>query len=326
MEHPRMIRDDDLAQLANETGFDPEAIVAISVANGDGTVAHHARGTIADGRPMTVDTVVYGASLTKQVTATAIARLVQRGSIDPDRSIDHWFPNLPSWARTIRVRHLLHHTSGLPDETILAERMGEMELTTRTNTTMLRAVATFDNLVTPPGEAHQYCNIGYVMLAEIVAQASGEPIARHLARTIFEPLGMSNSLVWSGPDPHPDGANPLSPATGHPHSIGDGGMWTTATDLVHWIRAMNADTFGVRDLLLTPGTLADGSVLEYGWGVGIARENDTIIGSHGGGWHGSVSHMAWFPDHRTGYIAFTVTGGEPLTELGATLRQRLSTA
>jgi len=60
-------------------------------------------------------TVFHLASLTKQLTAACVALLVQQGRLDTASPLAQWLPELPAWAARVRVRHLLHHTSGLPD-------------------------------------------------------------------------------------------------------------------------------------------------------------------------------------------------------------------
>lgn len=101
-------------------------------------------------------------------------------------------------------------------------------------------------------------------------------------------------------------------------------MWTTANDLTRWIQAMNADTFGVRDLMMVPGTLNDGQALDYAWGVKVTNEGGVDVCSHGGGWPGSISRMAWIPERDSGFIAFTVDGGESLDRVSELLRETLT--
>jgi CubicO group peptidase (beta-lactamase class C family) len=321
-----MITPQDLVRTVDAAGYSDDDVIAVAVVHEDDPPVRHARGRLPDGRIMSASTLVYGASLTKQIVATCIARLASAGTIDVDQPIAEWFPDFPGWTNEIRVRHLLHHTAGLPEEDPLKARMRELGLTRRTNETMLAAVATYSQLPSQPGEEHRYSNVGYVVLARIVEITTGVPLATHVAATIFRPLGMSQSLLWSGPERYPAGANGLDPDVLTPHSVGDGGMWTSADDMARWIRAMNDDAFGVRDLLMTKAILNDGSPFDYAWGISVTSEHGVNVCSHGGGWPGSYSLMSWLPERGTGFVAFTITGGEPLDQVSQALRRHLCAA
>ena len=318
------ITEDELASIVDSAGCPESDAIAVAVVNPDGSIVRQARGTLPDGRDMSTTMQVYGASLTKQIVAMCVARLVNAGQLDPDQPIAAWIADLPEWSRQITVRHLLHHVSGFPEETPLIEKMTELGLTHRTSDAMLTGVAAFATLDTAPGAEHHYSNIGFVTLGRIVEIVTGASLIEHVDSMVFNPLGMNQSQLWNGPALHPPGANPLDPAHPAPHSLGDGGMWTTADDLTRWITAMNADAFGTRELMMTQIDLSDSTPLNYAWGVQVRQEDDVTFCSHGGGWHGSISHMAWLPDRSSGYIAFTRTGGEPLEKVTTALRQHLT--
>jgi CubicO group peptidase (beta-lactamase class C family) len=319
-----MISDIELGALVDEAGYADGEIIAVAVVNGDGTIVRQARGVLPDGRPMSTATHVYGASQTKQIIAMCAAQLVKSGRLDPDLPISAWLPELPGWGSRIRFRHLVHHLAGLPLEETLLERMDELGLNRRTSDAMLEAVATFPELIAEPGETHQYSNIGYVTMGRIIELVTGSPLIEYVDSVVFKPLQMTRSCLWQGPERHPDGANPLDPEKPIPHSLGDGGMWTTADDFTRWIEAMNADVFGVRELMMTKTTLNDGLPLDYAWAIAVSRENGVEVCSHGGAWYGSVSKSSWIPSLGVGFIAFTVTGGDALDALSANLRKRLT--
>jgi CubicO group peptidase (beta-lactamase class C family) len=318
------ISETDLTAVIDDAGYQWDEVIAVAAVNADGSVVRQSRGTLADRRPMSTSVQVYGASLTKQIVAMCIARFVNAGSIDPDAPISRWIADLPGWSNNVTVRHLLHHISGLPDEDSLMDRMRSLGLEERTNDTMTRAVATFLELNHAPGEVHLYSNIGYVTIAGIIEHVAGESIVDHVDSVVFQPLGMTQSQLWNGPERNPKGANPLDPPEATPHSIGDGGMWTTADDLTRWIEAMITDTFGARNLMMSRISPNDGSPLNYAWGITVENQNGAIVCSHGGGWPGSISQMSWLPERGSGFIVFTTEGGEPLARVSAALRQRLA--
>src|SRR5215470_5249893 len=66
-------------------------------------------------QPITADSSFYLASITKQFTAMAIMLLAEQGKLGYEDRLLAYFPQFPSWGAEIALRHLLHHTSGLPD-------------------------------------------------------------------------------------------------------------------------------------------------------------------------------------------------------------------
>jgi CubicO group peptidase (beta-lactamase class C family) len=166
--------------------------------------------------------------------------------LDVDRPVSAYVPEAPP---DLRLRHLIHHVGG-----------------------------------PPPGTRYAYSNQGYVLLAEAIGRAAGEPLPGLARRLIFEPLGMSSSEFWAGPQPHPPGAAPLDPADPPPLSIGDGGLWTTAPDLLRWAAALDADRLGITGIVQTPGRLDDGTPLDYAWGMGVRKRNGRREYRHGGGY------------------------------------------
>jgi CubicO group peptidase (beta-lactamase class C family) len=314
----------ELTGLIDRAGYAPDAVIAVVAVNRDGTLTGHARGELADGRAMSTATRVYGASQTKQIIAMCAARLVAEGRLDPDAPVARWFPDWPAWAERVRFRHLVHHLSGMPEEETLLARMGELGYEGRTSDGMLAAIATFPELAAEPGERYEYSNIGYVTMGRIIERITATPLPAYVNDVVFAPLSMSGSLLWEGPEPYPAGAVPLDPDYPTPHSLGDGGMWTTAEDFVRWIRAMNADRFGVRTLMTQTMSLNDGTPEDYAWAIRVSAQNGIDVCSYGGAWWGSYSKSAWIPANGTGFIIFDVCGGEPLDALGASLTERLT--
>lgn len=93
----------------------PDRGIAVVVRGGRSITAGHAR----PGVPFTVDTVSYCASVSKQMAGVCVALL----GVDVETSVREWLPELPSWADGVRLRHLLHHTGGLPGDPELQEHM-----------------------------------------------------------------------------------------------------------------------------------------------------------------------------------------------------------
>jgi CubicO group peptidase (beta-lactamase class C family) len=252
-----------------------------------------AQGVTAAREPVGPATLAYAASLSKQITAGCAALLVREGALDMEDTLAHWLPGLPTWAGTVRLRHLLHHTAAMPDEQVNAIVGGDAD---RTTAAVLSALARIPALAGQPGTAHTYSGAGYICLAAAAERAAGQPLPEFAAQRIFIPLGMSSTCYWPGPVPAPPGAAPLASAHPAPLSLGDGGVWSTARDLLRWGQALNADELGISPLMQTPGCLDDGTPISYAWGMGVRSHGGHRVYRHGGGWPGLRALLARVPD------------------------------
>jgi len=168
--------------------------------------------------------------------------------------------------------------------------------TDRTSPAILSALARIPALARRPGTAYAYSGAGYVCLAGAVERAAGQPLPGFARERIFAPLGMSSTRYWPGPAPVPPGAAPLAARHQAPLSLGDGGVWSTASDLLRWSQALNADELGISELMQAPGTLDDGRPVGYAWGMGIRSHAGYRVYRHGGGWPGLRALLARVPD------------------------------
>jgi CubicO group peptidase (beta-lactamase class C family) len=252
-----------------------------------------AQGLTGTGEPVGPGTLVYAASLSKQITAGCAALLVHEGALDMEDTLARWLPGLPDWAGTVRLRHLLHHTAGMPDARVDAIIGGTAD---RTSAAALSALAQVRALAAVPGTAHAYSGAGYICLAAAVERAAGQPLPEFAAQRVFIPLGMSSTCYWPGPAPAPPGAAPLAAVHPAPLSLGDGGVWSTARDLLRWGQALNADELGISQLMQTEGSLDDGTPVGYAWGLGVRSHGGYRVYRHGGGWPGLRALLARVPD------------------------------
>jgi CubicO group peptidase (beta-lactamase class C family) len=237
-------------------------------------------GTLPDGGRASTDTQMYVASVTKQVVAALVGQAVLAHQLDPDTSVRRLLPALPAWAQPVQVRHLIHHTSGLPSTTRLLAALHLTEEAELDNALVVRALSRLAEPDDAPGRVMAYSNTGYVVLAEVLRAAVDADLAGLAQAAIFRPLGMTRSMLGQAPP----SALPDPP----PRTVGDGGLWTTARDLLRWLDGLNRGLLGehLTDLLQTPGHLDDGTPLDYAWGM-TARPSDAgITYTHGGNWRG----------------------------------------
>jgi CubicO group peptidase (beta-lactamase class C family) len=270
-----------LATLVERAGFARGTPVAVARISG-GIIEDHVSGIWPNGQPVAPSDRFYVASLAKQVTGAALALLVRDGVVDPDRPVSDYVGGLPPWSGAITPRQLVHHTSGLPPAGELEARLiGDW-----TAAFVLDALGELAELPSPPGVAYSYSNAGYVLLARIIAEAGGMPLAEFAARRLLEPLGLDD--IGFVTDPASQRQTPLL-GPHLPRTHGDGGLWSTARGFAQWLQHQNRDTLGIASLVAVPGRLNDGSSADYGWGVGLRQHRGEALLIHGGEWTGAAA-------------------------------------
>lgn len=272
----------------------PGAVVL--VAKGEQTLLQKAYGLgdLEREVSLTVDSVFDIGSTSKQFTAASVLLLEADGKLALTDAITKHVPELPAFCTGITLRHLLLHTSGLPDYIDLLSK--DHDLVDRTTgEEAIEALGKVKKLAFPVGSKWAYSNSNYLLLAEVVARISGTSWAEFAAERIFTPLGMTRTHV------HED-CTALVPGRAFSYArhkggwkwdfsnweqVGDGAVFTTAIDLLRWAR--NFETFAVggealRTATSGPGKLDDGTAIDYGMGLVFATVKNQPTVSHSGAW------------------------------------------
>lgn len=247
--------------------------------------------------PITENTPMHIASISKTFTAMAVLKLWQEGKLNIDDAFANYFPafNYPG----LTIRCLLNHRSGLPNYNYFMETLGWDKTRFVKNEDVLdylinRKAALTD--IVPPCSHFTYCNSNYALLALLIEKVSGFTYAQYLDRFFFKPLQMKNTKVFTLSDTLT--AVPSYNWRGIPESYnfldqvyGDKNIYTTARDLLIWDRALYSG------LIFKPETL-DAAYAPYsnekpgmknyglGWRMNIFPDGNKII-YHNGWWHGS---------------------------------------
>lgn len=248
-------------------------------------------------------------SITKTFVATVALQLVDEGRLRLDDTVEKWLPGVVPDGDHITLRQLLNHTSGVYDyRRTLPMPPGPEFLVNRWRTwtageLVRRAVAeapTFE----PPGSAYSYANTGYVLLGQIIEEATGRAYGEEIERRIIRPLRLrGTSLPGTSPridGPHPRGYVPIERGDGthlveytemNPSVMGAGGeIISTAKDLNRFVAALLGGRL-LPDRLLaemkTPG------VAGRAYGLGLAWK-DTSCGVRVFGNDGdALAYQAW---------------------------------
>lgn len=196
------------------------------------------------------------ASFTKQFTAMCIMLLVHDGKLHDDDHLTDIFPEFPAYGKSITIRNLLNHSSGLPDyEDILMKQYPntpEQKIPQILDAGVLKLMEQQTATQFPPGSKWEYSNSGYATLAMIVEKVSGKPFGQFLHDRIFAPLKMDNTLAYEkGKNEVPNRAyghsktdKGLQETDQSPTSavLGDGGIYSSIDDLAKWDRALREHT------------------------------------------------------------------------------------
>ena len=319
----------------------PAVGLALGVIRGGRLESFHGHGLadLESGAPIADDTAFRIGSVTKLFTAVAVMQLWERGLVDLDAPASEYLrsyglrPASPRF-RPVTIRHLLTHTSGIPDVRrpfdLLHFDWGPFEGRPPLHSVPfgepLPTLADYYRaglgIVVDPGTAFAYSNHGFATLGQIVEDVSGLPLDRYLREQIFDPLRMTTSdlrrsqrvagrlakgyvIGRRGPEPVPDrdwiGA-------------GGGGIYATPADLARFVVFLLDPGAGGHAHVLQPATLA--AMLQPHWltdervtAMGLAFFLSTVGGhrlaGHEGILPGFNSQLLFAPDDNLGVVAFT---------------------
>jgi CubicO group peptidase (beta-lactamase class C family) len=241
--------------------------------------------------PVSGDSVYQIGSITKQFTASALLLLAYDSGIDLDGSVLDLLPDAPASWKPITLRHLLTHTSGLPEVTELKRFDYQTRYSQETMLDLLRSYpADF-----APGERWKYSNTGYVLIGWIIERISGMSFHDFLSSRLWQPLGMRETRVIRNGDVVRGRVSGylrkegkwLNGEPSRPSVIdGAGGMLSTVGDLAVWDAALREKRPPLTEELLkaawTPARLRDGSPATTSVSCGDRYGLGWFIGEHKG--------------------------------------------
>jgi CubicO group peptidase (beta-lactamase class C family) len=282
------------------------------------------------------------ASFTKQFTAMAIMLLVHDGKLSYDERLTDVFSEFPAYGKTITIRNLLNHTSGLMDyEDIWDHRYPGVpsdKIPQIHDAGVLEIMEQQTGTKFPPGTKWEYSNSGYAVLAMVVQRISGKPFGDFLGERIFKPLGMTNTLACEkGKNDAPNRA------FGHTKTsdgwretdqsstsavLGDGGIYSSLTDLAKWDEALARHTLLSESEMraaVTPAATsggivrsADGKLVFYGFGWFLDPYKGHARMHHGGSTIGFRTEISRFTDDK---LTIIILGNRADLDPGALARK-----
>ena len=246
-------------------------------------------------------------SISKQFTALSTLDLIDKNKLAFNDSLYKFWPY--QIFKDITVKHLLTHTSGLPDYSNHFEKNWNRNLIV-TNENILEWLSTNPDKMFKAGTDYEYCNTGYIVLAHLVEMLSGEPYATYVQKNIFEKANMKNTQFFSLSNPkdikeraycyEKDSLENWNKVDGNYMNgiMGGGGMYTNIYDYYHYNNAIDKQSIlskEIHNVIFKPNSplipvnegytfsFLNGKQQHYGMGWFVTDK----IALHGGAWNGA---------------------------------------
>jgi CubicO group peptidase (beta-lactamase class C family) len=265
------------------------------------------------------ETPIHLASISKTFTGMAALKLWEEEKLDLKAPVTKYFANFPY--KEVTIEQLLSHRSGLPDYTYFMEPNKYKTVKVKNKRgrwvkklKLIKAETPFrqglynnqdvlDYMVTKrpapaamPNRVFKYCNTNFVVLALIIEKITGQDFPTYMAETIFKPLKMENTYVFSAKSI--DKYTPSYNARMVPYKIekydciyGDKNIYSTARDMYLWDKALTEGSY-VKQSTLEMAYQPQSPINKYhhnyglGWRI-LAKPNEERLVYHNGWWHGN---------------------------------------
>lgn len=298
----------DYLTRLNTLGFSGAALVT----KGSETILAH--GYATTDVPMTLDTAFAIGSNSKPFTAAAILKLQDAGKLKVTDTLQQFFPDAPSDKQAITLHQLLTHSSGLNHSGFFESDFESVSRTVAVSRILNSA------LLFQPGQASEYSDAGYILLAAIVEQVSGQPFQTYVLTQLLTPAQMNLTGWWGKAVPAQATSLAEGYLNGEPQGtvadlpeaswaiLGAGGMISTVADLQRWHAAVQSGAVlsaeAVKAYASVQFPVDERGGEGYGWTVFEAAPGRRVRSSAGG--TPQLSHnnvMTWWMDDDVLFIA-----------------------
>lgn len=244
--------------------------------------------------PITESTTFHLASISKTFTAMVVLKLWEQGRLSLDDTLQKYFPEFP--LHNINIRMLLSHRSGLTNYPYLMD----------TAYRRMHKLATNDDVISffiqrkplpafRAGARYQYSNTNFAILASIVERVTGQPFPQYMKDSVFTPLGMTHTFVFSIKDtasyvPTYASERRIYPLDVMDCTYGDKNVYSTTRDLLQWDKALYENRLvskATYDSAVVPRSNEHKTMHNYGYGWHLYTDKTDTIVYHNGYWHGN---------------------------------------
>lgn len=252
---------EELVKRYDQTFEDNEPGGMVLVKKGTDIIWQKAYGlaNIETREKITENTIFNTGSISKTVVAYGILILAERGKLSINDAINDYFDfENPAITQNITIKHLLTHTSGLPD--VRNVRSKPTFYLTAKDKENFDPILSINQLNFQSGEQFQYSNPAFNGLALIIEKVAEQPWQQFIHEQIFQPAGMTRSKITNGPNPQTDVAHAYVSQNGkfverdygeEPTfaAAGNGGIWCSILDLAKYETAIQNQSFAKRETI-----------------------------------------------------------------------------
>lgn len=257
---------------------------------------------------LTTNALTEAGSVSKQFTAASILLLEQQGKLSLNDDVHKYIPELPDYGQVITLRHMMQHTSGLKDWGSIMDLAGwPRGNRAYSNDYALYVISLQQSLNNQPGDEYIYSNSNYNLLAIIVQRVSGLSLAEFTKQHIFEPAGMKHTewrnnykkVVKDRAIAYSRSGQNFYTNMPNENAYGNGGLLTTAEDLLAWNHYYLSGKLGSPSLLpnqTATRKLNNGRVNNYGAGLMMDSIGGWQAISHSGATASYRANLEYFPE------------------------------
>jgi CubicO group peptidase (beta-lactamase class C family) len=264
------------------------------------------------------DSTVFGlASITKQFTSACIGILEKQGKLSINDDVRKYIPEMGIYSETIRIKHLLNHTSGIRNHNVLLNLSGfDYEHRGYTNKIIEELMFKQRGVNNIPGDKMLYSNTNYVLLALIIKRVSGMEIHEFAKQELFIPLKMTNTfyknsledIIKNRAYSYYANEGEYKNVKSLTHCIGAGGMGSTIDDLAKWSNLFlnpNHDFSYLKEFITELDTLNNGERMKHAKGMFVSPFKGYKTFNHSGRDLGMRSQFICIPKKDIAVIVFT---------------------
>lgn len=270
--------------------------------------------------PITQKTLFNLGSISKTFVSNAILILQEQGKLSVEDSLYKYFPNFKNKeiAKRVKIKHLLSHTSGLPDNRQVSK--DTIFYLTAKDAENWAPITQADTLVFEPGQRFEYSNPAFNGLALIVEQVSGMKWQKFIEENILKPSGMNSTTITDGSHPQTGVSHAYNKIHGEWKeddygeeptfaASGNGGVWSSVEDLAKYEQAIRSSVFLKTESIIQSKTVFHPKnwtsdtppTIGWSWFIGETADHLKTIG-HTGSQGGFVANYVTVPDKKIFFV------------------------
>src|SRR5215472_7160159 len=281
---------------------------------------------VENGAPIGPETRFDIGSMSKQFLAMAVLMLAAEGKLSLDDEVHKYVPELPHYPWPVKLRNLLHHTSGLKDYDQLLQLGGWVDGDLKSAHAIQWVIERQKTLAFRPGSRYAYSDSNYFLLGLITQRIADEPLATVLQQRIFEPLGMTHTslrtdrwaLIEHKAWPYTVNEGKARLFVNAEEPLGDGGIFSTVGDLALWERNFDDAAVGGPQIVKEMEAvrpLDGGAPNEYASGLYLRSYRGHRMIEHSGASYGYLADKLRFPEQHASVIVLCNRRDGPYVEL-----------